>query len=303
MPARPNPPLIAARTFEAAARHGSFQSAAAELHVTPTAVSHQVRRLEEYLGLELFVRHNRAVELTDAGKRLARKLGGLFVELEQALDPRALAGQREPLRITAMPSLAAKWLAPRLPDFEAHYPEIRVELKDEDALTDFRDRRADLALRYGPGRYAQMTSLPWMAAPIFPVCSPALAARLREPADLCAQVLIHDETPRLPGSPPDWAAWLRAAGVHHPAPAAGPRFSSVYVALEAAKSSRGVALAPGPLVADDLANGSLVRPFELALDNPCAFWIVHPEHVEPDERLTILIGWLRRAADGHFVHA
>lgn len=296
MPARPNPPLIAARTFEAAARHGNFQKAAAELNVTPAAVSHQVRRLEEYLGRDLFIRQNRAVELTADGAQLAASLASLFVELEQVLDPRHGAALQAPLRISAMPSLAAKWLAPRMADFEAQHPHIRVELVDEDALADFRDGRTDLALRYGPGGYAGMRCLPWMAAPVVAVCSPSLAAQLREPADLHGQTLIHDETSRVNGSPPDWPAWLASAGVAHEAPLQGPRFSSVYVALEAARAGRGVALAALPFVADDLASGTLVRPFGLVLDNPCAFWIVYPERVQPDARVRTLVNWLLAAA-------
>lgn len=297
MPARLNPPLIAARTFEAAARHGNFQKAALELNVTPAAVSHQVRKLEEYLGRDLFIRHNRAVQLTAEGAQLAAMLGGMFSELERALDPRTPVPVQAPVHVSAMPSLAAKWLAPRIADFEAQHPQIRVELIDEDALADFRDGRTDLALRYGQGGYAGMRCLPWMAAPVAAVCSPALAAQLREPADLRGQTLIHDETPRLKGNPPDWTDWLAHAGVVHDASLQGPRFSSVYVALEAARAGRGVALAAHPFVADDLASGALVRPFELALENPCAFWIVHPERMEPDARIRTLVNWLLAAAN------
>jgi LysR family glycine cleavage system transcriptional activator len=133
------PPLIAARSFEAAARHRSFLKAAEELHVTPTAISHQVKRLEEYLGQALFVRLNRAVELTGAGTALAGQLHELFAQLDAALDPQAYRA-RTTIHISAMPSLAARWLAPRLPEFEARHPEWQIRLAAEDELVDFTSR-------------------------------------------------------------------------------------------------------------------------------------------------------------------
>ncbi len=163
MVARHNPPLVAARSFEAAARHKSFQKAADELNVTPTAISHQVRRLEEYLGQALFVRLNRAVELTTAGAALALNLGELFVRLECALDP-VRASERGVIRISAMQSLAAKWLAPRLPQFEALHPQWRVETDVDDKLVDFESGDTDLALRYGIGKYPGLHVRSWMPA-------------------------------------------------------------------------------------------------------------------------------------------
>jgi LysR family glycine cleavage system transcriptional activator len=297
MVARNNPPLIAARSFEAAARHKSFQKAAEELNVTPTAISHQVRRLEEYMGEALFVRLNRSVELTSAGAVLAKTLKDLFVRLEKALEP-AAQRQREIITISAMQSLAAKWLAPRLPEFEARYPQWRLRLDVDDKLADFESGSVDLALRYGPGKSPGLHARHWMDATVFPVCSPALLERLplAKPADLRRHTLIHSQVPELRGRPPSWKDWLAAAGVSKIDATRGPMFSSIYMALEATQAGHGVALAPAPLVELDLASGRLVRPFELSAENPYAFWIVCPRQNLQDKRIKALSAWLLEQA-------
>ena len=293
-PPRLNPPLIAARSFEAAARHGSFQRAAQELHVTPTAISHQVKRLEAYLGAKLFARTKGLVVLTPEGAALAVRLGEHFVGLERSLDPAAFSA-RHPLRVTAMPSLAAKWLAQRLAQYQSLHPSLPVVLSDDDEVVSFKDGRFDLALRYGNGDYPHLTVHAWMEAPVLAVCSPALqsgALPLSAPADVLKHTLIADSTVHLPGKPPGWPEWLAA---HRLQAAAGQQvlsYASVYIALEAARDAMGIALAPEPLVRDDLRSGKLIAPFELVLDNPYAFWIVHPAHLASDPRVQTLIDWL-----------
>ena len=297
MTPRHNPPLVAARSFEAAARHKSFLKAAAELHVTPAAISHQVKRLEEYLGQALFVRLNRAVELTDAGAALAATLQELFVRLEDALDPQR-HNARSTIVISAMPSLAAKWLAPRLPDFEARYPQWQVRMDVADKLADFTTGEVDLALRYGRGKYPGLHARRWMEAEVHAVCSPALAARIAlvKPADLRRHTLIHNETTATGIRPPDWAEWLAQAGVERVDAERGPRFASTYMALEAAVGGHGVTLAPDPLVELDLASGRLVRPLGLPLSNPWAFWIVCPRQNLQDEKINAMTAWLLQQA-------
>jgi LysR family glycine cleavage system transcriptional activator len=299
MSARPNPPLVAARSFEAAARHLSFQRAADELNVTPTAISHQVRRLEEYMGQALFLRLNRAVELTSAGAALALTLGELFTRLECVLDPVRTRG-RDVVRISAMQSLAAKWLAPRLPQFEALHPQWRVEMDVEDKLVEFDDGQTDLALRYGTGKYAGLTTRSWMPAPIFPVCSPALLQRrpLAKPADLRHHTLIHYEQSKKRVRPPGWAEWLAAQGLAGIDAGKGPRFATIYMALEAAQEGNGVTLVPAPLVERDLAMGRLVRPFGAAMEmpSPYAFWIVCPRPHLEDAGIKALAAWLQKQA-------
>ncbi|HEY0063089.1 MAG TPA: transcriptional regulator GcvA [Telluria sp.] len=297
MAARPNPPLIAARSFEAAARHGSFLKAADELNVTPTAISHQVKKLEQYLGHALFVRLNRAVQLTAEGAALAATLHGLFSGLDQALDP-GRRQARSTIVISAMPSLAAKWLAPRLGEFEARHPHWRVMIDVEDKLVDFKSSNIDMALRYGPGKYAGLHARRWMDATVVPVCSPALLKRtpLRQPADLRRHTLIHNSVPARRVRPPEWEDWLAASGVEGVDAGAGPLYMSTYMALEAAQAGHGVTLAPAPLVARDLADGRLVKPLALELDNPWAFWIVCPRQNLQDEKIKALTAWLLQQA-------
>lgn len=297
MASRPNPPLIAARSFEAAARHNSFQKAADELNVTPTAISHQVKKLEEYLGQALFVRLNRAVELTAAGAALAASLQDIFARLDEALDPQRQRA-RSTIVISAMPSLAAKWLAPRLPDFEAKYPQWQVRLDVADGLVDFTTGQVDVALRYGMGKYPGLHARYWMKADVHPVCSPALLARvpLDKPADLRRHTLIHNETASYTTRPPDWDEWLAEAGLKGIDLGRGPLFSSTYMALEAAVAGHGVTLAAAPLIELDLASGRLVRPLALSLENPWAFWIVCPRRNLQDDKIKALSAWLLQQA-------
>lgn len=297
MVARHNPPLIAARSFEAAARHKSFLKAAEELHVTPTAVSHQVKRLEQYMGQALFVRLNRAVELTEAGAALALTLQDIFTRLEEALDPQGHQA-RSTILISVLHSLAAKWLAPRLPDFEARYPQWQVRLDVADTLTDFTSGQVDIALRYGPGKYPGLHARRWMNGRIFPVCSPALLDKiaLDKPSDLRRHTLIHNEIASSRGSPPTWADWLRAAGVDRIDAQRGPLFLNSYMALEAALAGHGVALVPAPMVERDLASGRLVKPLAMEMENPYAFWIVCPRQNLQDEKIKTLTAWLVQQA-------
>lgn len=297
MVARHNPPLIAARSFEAAARHKSFQKAATELNVTPTAISHQVKRLEDYLGQALFVRLNRAVELTADGVALAHTLQDIFVRLEQALDPDSRR-TRSTINISAMPSLAAKWLAPRLPGFEARHPQWQIRLDAQDELVDFSSGKVDVALRYGAGKYPGLHAQYWMDASVFPVCSPALleTIALSEPADLRHHTLIHAESTTGCDRPPDWADWLAAAQAGKIDARRGPRFNSIYMALEAAQAGHGVALAPASLVERDLASGRLLKPLALELANPFAFWIVCPPRSLQDQKIIALFAWLQEQA-------
>lgn len=293
MAARPNPPLIAARSFEAAARLRSFQKAADELNVTPTAISHQVKKLELYLGHALFVRLNRAVELTAEGAALAMTLGDLFARLDCALDP-SQRRARPTIVISAMPSLAAKWLAPRLGDFEARQPQWQVRMDVEDKLVDFKTGNIDMALRYGMGKYPGLHARKWMDAPVVAVCSPALLKKLplSKPADLRRHTLIHNTTAARRVRPPEWDDWLQTAGETKVDASRGPVFSSTYMALEAAQAGHGVTLAPMPLVQRDLASGRLIQPLALTLENPWSFWIVCPRQNLQDKKIKALTTWL-----------
>ena len=267
--------MNALKAFEAAARHLSLLQAAGELHVTPAAVSHQVKRLEDFLGTALFVRGHRSVKLTSAGEALGRDLGALFAELDQAID-RVRRLPASVVRVSTMESFAAKWLAPRLFAFHRTHPAVRLRLETRDARVDFARDEVDVAIRYGAGRYAGVDVEHLMDATAFPVCSPRLLrGRSQLPlGSLGRLTLLHDETSRGRANVPDWAAWLRANGVAGVDVGKGPVFASLYLAQEAAAAGHGVALGLAPLVQADIREGRLARPFPGTLENAYAFWLV-----------------------------
>lgn len=292
-------PLNALRAFEAAARSLSFQGAAGQLFVTPAAVSHQVKRLEAYLGVQLFLRGHRCVELTAEGEALASSLSTLFGQLDLALD-RATAHRAADLRVSTMESFAAKWLAPRLHRFHREHPDLKLRVETCDAHADFVHGSVDVAIRYGPGGYAERHAERLMEAPAFPVCAPSLAGAeqppLAHPRDLRHHTLLHDETSAGRPGVPTWTAWLQAAGASTVTASRGPVFASIYLAQEAAAAGHGVALGIAPLVAEDLRQGRLIKPFDLALANAYVFWIVRRQNAGP--AIDAFCQWLRAEAAG-----
>ena len=292
-------PLNALRAFEAAGRSLSFQAAATELFVTPAAVSHQVKRLEAYLGVQLFRRNFRSVELTAAGARLAASLGELFGQLDTALEA-ATAPVAADLRISTMESFAAKWLAPRLHRFHQDCPDVRVRIETGNELTDFVRNRIDVSIRYGPGGYTGVLAERLMDAPVFPVCAPALMSDTRRPLtgpnDLMHHTLLHDESAIARAGVPNWSAWLQASGATLADASRGPVFASIYLAQEAAVAGHGVALGVAPLVEEDLQRGRLAKPFELSLPNAYAFWIVRRSDAGTNPAVDAFCRWLLKEA-------
>jgi len=282
-------PLNALRSFEAAARHMSFAAAAEELGVTASAVSVQIRRLEDRIGRPLFVRRHRGVSLSDTGARLAPALGAIFADLDRLLAE-VVAPASNLIQISAMPSFAAQWLAPRLADFTTRRPKYPVRVVGEDRLVDFDRDGVDIGLRYGPGDYAPLHAERLAPARAFPVCSPgfldAHRRELHDPGGLTGLPLMRDETSlRSPGLP-NWRGWFDAAGVEWTGGHRGPLFESLHMALTAAVAGQGVALGLTPLVDEHLRSGALVRLFEVELASPYAFWLVcrHDRLREPKIR-------------------
>ncbi|UOF14923.1 transcriptional regulator GcvA [Lysobacter capsici] len=291
-------PLNALRAFEAAARCLSFQLAAEQLFVTPAAVSHQVKRLEAYLGVKLFHRGHRAVELTAEGDALAASLGELFASLDLALD-RAIAPTTAHLRVSTMESFAAKWLAPRLHRFHRDCPELKLRIETGNEPADFVRDGIDVAIRYGPGGYSGVRAERFLDAPVFPVCAPVLADGQSPPAtpdDLRQHTLLHDESATGRAGVPDWAAWLKASGVDKVDATRGPVFASIYLAQEAAVAGHGIALGVAPLVEDDLRRGRLIKPFEPVLANAYGFWIVRRQGDDASPAVEAFCRWLRNEA-------
>src|SRR4029450_6794402 len=288
-------PLNALRSFEAAARLGSFRAAAEELAVTPSAVSLQVRRLEEILGRPLFVRGHRSVTLSESGVRIAPRLSELFSEMEQLLSG-SIGPENSLLRVSAMPSFAHQWLAPRLGRFSDRFPQYQMRVVGEDQLVWLDRSEPGGGIRYGAGEYQGLHSELIAKAEAFPVCSPDFAEQhrgsLSTPSDLLGLPLIEDETGRRAPGLPTWRDWFEAADVPVSSLPQGARFESLHMALMAALRGQGVALGLTPLVDDDLAAGELVRPFEIAIPSSFSFWLVcKPERVN-ERKIAAFRAWI-----------
>jgi LysR family glycine cleavage system transcriptional activator len=256
------PPLTALRAFEAAARHGSFKEAAAELSLTPTAISHQVRALEAHLGVKLFERQTRLVRLTAPGQHLGAALRESFDGMAEALT--SIMPRRATVTLSTTPAFAAQWVLPRLDAFAAAHGDIDLRLHASNALADLHGGEVDLAIRYGRGRYAGLTTHFLMADRFVPVASPRLM--LSKPADLLKHPLIHFEWHRPDRSHPSWQLWFKQAGLRFPT-RRNLRFTEESHAIQAAVAGQGVALLSEVLVANEIARGLLHCPFGPALDS------------------------------------
>lgn len=283
------PPFPGIRAFEAAARRGSFTLAADELSVTQSAVSHQVKALEEFLGVRLLDRGRSGVAVTDAG--------ALFlVDVRQALErlgaatARIHARREGILTVSLLPTFASRWLIPRLGAFNARYPAIEVRLDTSIEPVDFSRTDVDVAIRYGQGEWDGLCCEPLQHEDLFPVCSPALAGGrlpLRSAGDLARHTLLHNES-----HPGEWRMWLTAAGAGHVDAERGPHFASSDFALRAAAVGLGVALGRRPLVDEELANGRLVAPFDLRLTSASRYYLVYPQAGAAHAKVAAFREWL-----------
>ena len=290
------PPLNSLRAFEAAARHLSFTRAADELHVTPAAISPQIKALEEHLGVPLFRRLNRAVMLTDAGQACLPGLSEAFDRMAAVLERLRVQDCGGPLTVSTSPAFAAKWLVPRLERFQERCPEIDVRVSAAMRLADFAREDVDVAIRYGPGRYPGLLAELLLTNEVVPVCAPALLEGprpLRAPQDLCHHTLLHDDTSTSDGAYPNWAMWLRAAGVEGVDASRGPRFDYPGLVLDAAAAGHGVALALSTIVAADIVAGRLVKPFAVGVPTPFAYYVVCPEATAGRPKVEAFRRWLR----------
>ena len=286
------PSLNGLRAFEASARHLSFTLAAAELNVTQAAISHQIRRLEDQLNVQLFVRQNRTLALTRAAQDYLPAVRAAFEDLRRATERLVRPERQRVLTVSTISSLAAKWLVPRLIPFHEAHPDIEVRISTTMRSVDFRAEGIDLGIRYGKGAWPGLRADWLMQDSWFPVCSPALLTGdrpLRRPEDLARHTLIHVEHYR-----EAWALWLEAAG--GPVEIAARRgltFDLVMVALQAAIDGAGVVLAGTSFVEIDLAAGRLVAPFDLALPHKeGGFYIVTPEETADQPAIATFRDWL-----------
>ena len=290
------PSLNGLRAFEAAARHLSFTQAASELNVTQTAISHQIRRLEDELGIRLFVRQNRALALTPEATNYLPGIRAAFNDLRLATDRLLRRDGDHVLTVSTLASLAAKWLLPRLSTFQEAHPGIDVRITTSTGLVDFKSGDVDAAIRYGRGHWPGLRADWLMADELFPVCSPALLKGdkpLRCPEDLAHYTLLHSSA----GYDDDWRLWLTAAGL--PTDISKPHgvtFDLILMVVQAAIDGIGVAIGRTSYVQDDIAKGRLVVPFKITLPADAGFYLVSPAGKTDSPNLAAFRQWLIASA-------
>ena len=288
------PPLNALRAFEVAARRGGFTNAARELHVTPAAVSHQIKTLESHLNAQLFRRLPRGLEITEAGRQLLPQLTRGFEHFARAVAGLSAGGLAGKLRINTAPSFAALWLVPRLDSFLRAYPDIEVCVLSNETAPDLNTGEVDIRLPYGMGDYPGLATSLLMREQIFPVCAPTLLNQspLRRFSDLRHHTLLHDINTGPEESTMTWRRWLRDAGVSGVDPTRGVKFGNSTLLTEAAVRGQGVALGRTSLVGDHLATGRLVRPLKASRPADYAYYAVTTHAGAERPRVQAFVGWL-----------
>lgn len=294
------PPLNTLRAFEAAARHLSFKQAAAELAVTPTAISHQIRLLEEICGQALFRRRPRPISLTPAGARLYPVLRDGFDAFAAALREIDANTVESPLRISTTSAFASRLLVPRLADWRRQHPEIELDLHSSEAVVDLHGGAADLALRYAAGPCPGLIWRELFQDGFLPMASPGLLEShgpLRRPSDLLRFPLLHYKWLRRAPEEPSWEKWIALARRQDPEvsmldPNAGLRFSAEANAIEAAVGGQGVALLSQVLLSRELEDGRLVAPLDIALPG-LRYFAVHLPQAPRLAAIDAFIAWLK----------
>ena len=289
------PSLNALRCFEAAARSGSFSRAAEELNVTQSAVSHQVRQLEDWFGLALFDRQGRQTLPTPKGQELARSLAEAFDIMAAACRRLQQSESGPTLTIAALPSFATIWLIPRLSQFFQEHPEVSVKVVYAFAGQKIQFDEIDIAVLWGPGEWEGCQATPLLPGATAPICNPNFLEKqgpFDVPQAILGKPLLHDDD-RL-----DWQNWMRHAGLKHAGPAPGPFFQDFNLLRAATLAGQGIALCPLSLIADDLSSGRLVQLFDIAIKQDHSYSIIEPDTVSGrrSEALDTFKRWLRNAA-------
>lgn len=288
---RPLPPLNALKSFEAAARRGSFRAAGDELCVSHSAISYHVKQLETHLGLSLFHRDPRALSLTPAGRSLYATVRDAFARIGDTVDRLLAPRADDVLSLVLYSTLTIRWLIPRLPSFEATHPSLRLRLMTSQADVDFARDEVDACVLFGPRQFADLHYTYLFSSRVFPVASPARVDqdRLRVPADLARTQILQVHPSRH-----DWSLWLNAAGMSHLDPNRGLAFDSYDHALATARQGLGVALAMEVYAADDLERGDLVEPFApLRAPHPSDWWFVCRQEQVDLPKIRVFRDWLR----------
>lgn len=295
--------LNALRAFEASARFQSFSAAAEELHVTPAAVGQLVRTLEDWLGTPLFVRGSAGRARLVPTETAERALPDIRMGLERLAS--GLARLKEDttggvLTVTVSPAFASKWLLPRIDRFQTAWPDLDVRLDTSLKPVDFAAQRIDVGVRYGKGTWPGLSAEHLMDEDVFPVSSPTLSrdrGRLRKPADLANETLIHDLSMDADAGFPSWGAWLRAAGATEVSAKRGMKINSSAAVLQAAIDGQGVALARSVMARDDLDAGRLVRLFpKISVESELAYFVVYRSECASLPKVAAFKAWLMEEA-------
>jgi LysR family glycine cleavage system transcriptional activator len=288
-------PLNALRAFEASARHLSFVKAADELSVTPAAVSHQVKKLEEFLGFPLFRRRSRGLLLVETGQSLLSELSEIFLQLDKAMERVIDSDSRGTLTLSVAPTFAVMWLIPRLQKFYALHPDIDVRISTGLGLVDFQRDDFDAAIRLGSGQWFGLEAIKLFDESVTPMCSPRLLEgpnKLKSPDDLRKHVLLHNHSMDYDPESPTWEKWLDAAGATGVDASRGTHFSLPDHGLQAAIDGAGVVLGWRSLAVNDVAAGRVVEPFDLTMPLGSSFYLTYPAANSLRPNIAALRDWL-----------
>jgi len=292
------PPLNSLRFFETAARHRSFARAAEELHVTPAAVSQQIKLLEDHLGVALFKR-GKVLTLSEPAGDVLHLVTEAFDQLERAMLKIRSGRTSGPLIVSTPPAFAARWLIPRMDDFHAHHPEVDIQLLATRRPVDFSVEDVDMAIRFGDGLHGGLNVEQLMPEQIVAVAAPAVAAAIRTPAALAGANLIEDDWHIARGAFPEWGSLLATQGVEG-IPLRIRRFSDADLAIQAAIAGLGVTLAWRTLVTSDLQDGRLVQVLNHAMPTNLGYHLVIPANRVMLANVAAFRAWLlEQAANQH----
>lgn len=289
------PPLNALRVFEATSRLFSAKRAAEELHVTPAAVSHQIKLLESHLGFPLFKRLNRQLILTELGQRYAAILQNVFKQLVDETT-KLTRNLRSLLTISVEPAFAIYWLIPRLDQFKKLHPQIELRISANYEVIDLKKSDIDIGIRWGSGQYAGLKTQLLFHNEIFPVCSPKLLKKhsIRKPNDLQHQVLLHETAAIALADYPDWRDWVKETKADKVNPEVGLYFETGYLVIQAAIDGQGIALERAALVESAIKSGKLVRPFKHSLhETKNGYFLVYAENRQEDAKIQAFVKWMK----------
>ena len=280
------PNLAALRAFEAAARHQNFSRAAEEIHLTHGAISHQVRALEQDLGVALFTRNGKRIAITPDGERFALTVRKSLQEIAGAADALRAGTRQKRLTVSSIPSFAARWLAPRLGKFIDQHPDIEVVLQSSGQLQDLARDAIDVGIRFGRGRYPGLAVEKLMGDFYYPVASPAYnGGRLpASPQQLACASLLRSEEP--------WLPWFQAAGLALPEPSGGVRFQDLSMLIRSAVDGDGIALVRHVVAMQEIASGELLRLFDVAVKSPDDYYLACPPQALRKPQVAAFRSWL-----------